>query len=214
MNAGLARYLKDFSAPPASAAPDFASDVFELPSATEAAFDFPAEPQIDLEELRREAREEGRAEMRAEMQEAHQREIDAMMAAQREAEAGMVAEMERRMAEHLSDALPRIAADIQETLSVHVMGALRPLLDQAMTERAVESLAQTVRSVFAGEGGIELVLKGPASLADRLRERLAGQDLEFRHVEAADVDLTVEHGDTVLMTRLSAWRESVEELLK
>jgi hypothetical protein len=209
MSAGLARYLKDFSAPPPSA-----PDIFELPPPTEIAFDFPSEPQIDLDALRREAHEEGRAEMQAELHAAHQLEIDALIASQRQVEEDMAAAFERKMAEQLADALPRIATDLRDLLSDHVMSALRPILDAAITDRAVESLAQTVRSVFAGEGGIELVLKGPGSLAEKLRERLVGLDLDFKHIEAPGIDLSVEHGDTVLMTRLSAWRESVEELLK
>jgi len=209
MSAGLARYLKDFSAPPPSA-----PEVFDLPQASEIAFDFPSEPQIDLDALRREAHEEGRAEMQAELQAVHQQEIDALIASQRQAEADMIAAFEQKMAEQLADTLPRIATDIRELLSDHVINALRPILDAAVTDRAVESLAQTVRSIFAGEGGIELVLKGPGSLAENLRGRLAGLDLDFKHVEAPGFDLSVEHGDTVLMTRLSAWRESVEELLK
>lgn len=209
MSAGLARYLKDFSAPPPSA-----PDIFELPPPTEIAFDFPSEPQIDLDALRREAHEEGRAEMQAELHAAHQLEIDALIASQRQVEEDMAAAFEQKMAEQLADALPRIATDLRDLLSDHVMNALRPILDAAITDRAVESLAQTVRSVFAGEGGIELVLKGPGSLAEKLRERLVGLDLDFKHIEAPGIDLSVEHGDTVLMTRLSAWRESVEELLK
>ncbi|MCD2172710.1 hypothetical protein [Rhizobium sp. C4] len=209
MSAGLARYLKDFSAPPPSV-----PDVFELPQASEIAFDFEPEPQIDLDALRREAHEEGRAEMQAEMQAMYQQQIEALMASQRQAEADMAAVYEQRMAEQLAEVLPRIATDVRELVSTHVMNALKPILDAAMTERAVESLAQTVRSVFAGEGGIELVLKGPGSLAEKLRERLTGLDLDFKHVEMPGVDLSVEHGDTVLMTRLSAWRDSVEELLK
>lgn len=209
MSAGLARYLKDFSAPPPSA-----PDVYELPEPTEISFDFPPEPQIDLDALRREAHEEGRAEMQAEMQAMHQQQIDALLAEQRQAEAEMAAAFEQKMAEQLADTLPRMAADVRELLSAHVMNALRPILDAAITDRAVESLAQTVRSVFAGEGGLELVLKGPGSLAEKLRERLVGLDLDFKHVEAPGFDLSVEHGDTVLMTRLSAWRESVEELMK
>lgn len=209
MSAGLARYLKDFSAPPPAA-----PEVFELPSASEISFDFPPEPQIDIDALRREAHEEGRAEMQAEMEAAHRQQMEALIASHAQAEAEISAALEQKMAEQLADALPRVAADVQELLATHVMNTLRPILDAAMTDRAVDSLAQTVRTVFAGEGGIELLLKGPGSLAEKLRERLVGLDLDFKHVEAPGPDLSVEHDDTVLMTRLSAWRESVEELLK
>lgn len=209
MSAGLARYLKDFSAPPPAV-----PEVFELPSASEIAFDFPPEPQIDVDALRREAYKEGRAEMQAEMEAAHRQQIEALLASHAQAEAEMSAAFEQKMTEELADALPRVAADVQELLATHVMNTLRPILDAAITDRAVESLAQTVRSVFAGEGGIELVLKGPGALAEKLRERLVGLDLDFKHIEAAGPDLSVEHDDTVLMTRLSAWRESIEELLK
>ena len=209
MSASLARYLKDFSAPPPST-----PEVFELPQADEIGFDFTPEPQVDLDELRREAREEGRLEMQAELEEVHRQQMEAMVAAQRQAETDMKAAFELKMAQELSDALPRMVRDIQEVLSGHVIAALQPILEQSIADRAVESLAQTVRSVFAGDGGIELVIKGPGALAEKLRERLRGEEIEFRHVEAPGIDLAVEHGDTVLVTRLAAWRESVEELMR
>jgi hypothetical protein len=35
----------------------------------------------------------------------------------------------------------------------------------------------------------------------------------FRHVETADVDLTVEFGDAILVTRIAAWSDTVRKVL-
>jgi len=35
----------------------------------------------------------------------------------------------------------------------------------------------------------------------------------FRHVEMQDVDLTVEFGDAVLVTRMAAWADTVRKVL-
>lgn len=209
MSASLARHLKDFSAPPPSIA-----DPFEMPAAVDFASDLVQEPQIDLEEVRAEAREEGRTMMRLEMEAEHAQALAALQAENREAQAAQARAVEAEMAARIAEGFASMAADLQETLSKNVLNALMPLLDKQMAERAIESLAATVRSAFAEEGGPELVLRGPAHLADQLADRLTAADYRLRHIEAPGVDLTVEYEETVLVTRLSAWRDSVEELLR
>lgn len=210
MSASLARFLKDFSAPP----PMVASSAFELPASPAMGFDFTPEPEIDLDEIRREAREEGRAEMRAELLEDLARERDALAETHQQAMAAQADGFERQMADHVASALSGIAGEVQQVLSAHVMAALLPVLDAQMAARAVDSLAATIRGLFADAGGIEVVLRGPATLAEKLGSQLCDMEIAFKHVDAPGPDICVEHDDTVLKTRLSAWRESVEELLK
>jgi capsid protein len=210
MSASLARFLKDFSAPP----PVAASAAFELPSPGSMDFAFPAEPEVDLDELRREAHEEGRVQMRAELEEEHARELEGLAESHRQSLAAMTKAFESQMADTITAAVSGIAGELQQLLSAHVMDALLPLLDEQMAARAVESLAGAVRGVFADAGGIELVLRGPATMAERLGQQLSDLDIALKHIEAPGPDISVEHDDTILRTRLSAWRESVEELLK
>lgn len=209
MSASLARHLKDFSAPPPSI-----PEPFGIHAAMDFAADILPEPQVDLEEVRMEARAEGRAMMRAELEAEHAQALAALEDAHREAQAAQVQAVEAELAARIAQGLARIAAELQETLSKNVLDALMPLLDSQMAERAVESLAATIRASFAEEGGPELVVRGPGRLADKLADRLAAADYRLRHIEAPGLDLTVEYEETVLVTRLAAWRDSVEELLR
>lgn len=210
MSASLARFLKDFSAPLPVAAPVS----FDLPSSSQIDFAFPAEPEVDVDEIRREAHEEGRAEMRAELQDEHGRELEALAETHRQEIAALNEGFQQKMAEAIATSMSGMRGEFEQTLSAHVMKALLPILDERMAARAVESLAGTIRGVFADAGAIELVLRGPSALAAKLEAQLSELDIAFRHVDGPGPDISVEHDDTVLKTRLSAWRESVEELVK
>lgn len=209
MSASLARYLKDFSAPPPSVTPD----PFEFSGAQAPQFDFEPEPAVDVEALRSEAREEGRAEAVAELTAQHQHALAALAAAHEEAQANLAQTLQRQLAETFAQSVAAAAEEIRQTLADQVLDALKPVLDQRMAERAVDSLSTTLRSTFEPDGGIELVVRGPAALADMLLERLGGDGYALKHVEGPGPDLSVEYDETVLKTRLAAWRDSVEELM-
>jgi hypothetical protein len=211
MSASLARYLKDFSAPPPVVQPESS---FGLAAMSDFEFDAPVVPEIDLEEERRAAFEEGRAAMRIQLEAAHAEEIAALQDARRESEARMTQMFETEIAVRIANSITEVEASLTNALSAHVFNALLPLIDEQMAARAAEALVKTVHSIFQDEEGIELVLRGPQSLAGPVGDKLAEAGYKFRHIETDEMDLTVEHGDTVLMTRLSAWAESVGEILK
>ena len=56
-------------------------------------------------------------------------------------------------------------------------------------------------------------VKGPANLFEQLKTRFDEPAPVFRHVETQDVDLTVEFGETVLVTRMAAWADTVRKVL-
>jgi hypothetical protein len=47
-----------------------------------------------------------------------------------------------------------------------------------------------------------------------LQAHLGEEAALLRHIEAQDVDLTVTIGESVLVTRMSAWAVSLREILK
>jgi hypothetical protein len=211
MSAGLARYLKDFSAPPPVVQPEVS---FGLDAMSNFEFDAPVVPEIDLEQERSAAFEEGRAAMRAQLEAVHAEEIAALQDARREGEARMTQMFETEIAVRIANGLAEVESSLTNALSAQVFNALLPLIDEQMAARAIEALVKTVHSIFQDEDGIELVLRGPQSLAGPVSDKLAEGGYKLRHIETDEMDLTVEHGDTVLMTRLSAWSESVGEILK
>lgn len=212
MSASLTRFLKDFSAPPP--APVVEESFFDFPATDDVQFEMPTMPEVDLEEVRRLAFEEGRAAMRAELDVQHAGEVAALRKAQADALSGAREAFEAELVGRLAGQMKDIEGRVEELLSASLLDVLIPIINDEMAKRAIESLAEIVRTVFQDEEGLELILRGPQTLADPLAELIASSDFRLRHIESDDIDLTVEHGDVVLMTRLSAWAESVGELLK
>ena len=212
MSASLTRFLKDFSAPPPAAMVE--DTFFDFPAPEDVQFEMPAAPEVDLEEVRKLAFEEGRAAMRAELEVQHAGAVAALRKAQADALSDAKERFEAESVEKLAGQLKDIEGRVEELLSAGLLEVLIPIINDEMAKRAIESLAEIVRTVFQDEEGLELVLRGPQTLADPLADLIASSDYRLRHIESDDIDLTVEHGDVVLMTRLSAWAESVGELLK
>lgn len=212
MSASLARFLKDFSAPPP--APEPAPDLFDLPAMDMAAFELPQEPAIDLEEERRIAFEEGRAAMRAEMEAEHAAELAALEETRKSAEAAMVKQFETEVIRRIATGLSAMTINLDRTVSAAVFNVLLPVVEEQIAARAVEALGRTIKSAFEEPDGVEFVIRGPQSLVKPLGEELARSGFRFRHIEAAGPDVSVEFEDSVFVTRLSAWRDNLEELIK
>ena len=66
--------------------------------------------------------------------------------------------------------------------------------------------------VGAGEGA-KITVKGPLAQFEALKRRLNDETLVFRHQETADIDLSVEFGDSILVTRMAAWADTVRKVL-
>jgi hypothetical protein len=58
-----------------------------------------------------------------------------------------------------------------------------------------------------------ITVKGTLELFEQLKSRFEEPVPAFKHVEVQDVDLTVEFGDTILVTRMAAWAETVRKVL-
>ena len=58
-----------------------------------------------------------------------------------------------------------------------------------------------------------ITVKGPLNLFEQLKSHFEDPMPAVRHVEVQDVDLTVEFGETVLVTRMAAWADTVRKVL-
>ena len=67
-------------------------------------------------------------------------------------------------------------------------------------------------SVGAGEGA-KITSRGRSALFEALKRHLNDETLIFRHQETADIDLSVEFGDSILVTRMAAWADTVGKVL-
>ncbi|HEY0121721.1 MAG TPA: hypothetical protein VGC14_08160 [Rhizobium sp.] len=210
MSPTLSRYLKDFSAepPPPAALPDL---VFEE---TAAFLDNPVEPPVDIEAERRDAYAQGHEAATQELSLRHQQALEAMAADHRGEIDALRARYEEQAAEKIAAGMTQIATTLGQTVSTEAAAVLAPVMTEALTAGAIADLAELVTaSILDGTAG-PVTVSGPRHLFDILHARLDDNGALLRHVEADDVDLTVTIGESVLVTRMSAWAASLREILK
>lgn len=212
----LSRYLKDFSAPAIDIQVGASSSYFsDLDMPDVSLLPVPAAPpKIDIDAERLQARRDGRAEAEAEWSERHAAEIAALEARHQEAldalRSGFEAEAAQRIAERFKD----MSAAIVDHLGGEAARALAPVLQDALARKAVADLARAMRRSFAEGEACRIVVTGPASLFAALKAELGDlAEASFRHVEADDIDLSVDMGGPILVTRMSAFAKAVEKVL-
>lgn len=216
MSAMLSRYLKDFSAPkvelsmmPPKYFPDLDTDYTDG--------DRPAPrvvaPQIDIDAERRQAFEQGRTEATAELAFEHGNQIADLQAAH----AAEIEALTRRFEEEAANRIVGRFQDMTDALAVslgdQVARVLAPVMGEALVQHAVTDMAQMIRQgIVAGEG-CTITIKGPLALFEALKSSL-GEDMPaFRHVETDDIDLAIEMDETILVTRMAAWADTVRKVL-
>ncbi|MBB3608308.1 hypothetical protein [Rhizobium sp. BK602] len=210
MSPMLSRYLKDFGAelPPPSGLPDVA---FEEATSF---LDAPEEPPVDIEAERRDAYAQGHEAATQELTGRHRAELEALAEAHRREIEALRSQYEEQAAEKIAAGMTEIATMLGQAVSAETADLLAPIMTEALSAGAVADLAELVASaVLEGDVG-PVTVSGPRHLFDILESRLRDSDALLRHVEADDVDLTVTIGESVLVTRMSAWAASLREILK
>jgi hypothetical protein len=209
----IAKYLKDFSTPaPAEAA---GGDILEsLAGSSFGDLDFgaPQAPEIDIEEERqasygmgfRAATQEAEIKHEEELTEiaqAHAADIEQMAAVHEDEVIGMIHRRFQEMTQALSQSLA------EQTLQV-----LLPVFDEELCRRSIATLAASVHDALQETGISAVVVRGPANLYERLKPLFDDDGVESRFVETSLVDISVEINETVLVTRLAAWAQSLSEV--
>jgi hypothetical protein len=211
VSAQLSRYLKDFGEPvvvaPVVEVDDFANDFGSLA-------DIAAEPTVDLEAERHSARAQGHAEATAALTEKYELEAQTVaLVHQREVEE-LRDRYEVETATLIASRLDAMAGEIATLVSATVAKALAPVMTDVLSQKAAVDLGGILREAML-EGDVGTVtVKGPARLFDVLRSSLGEKAGLLRHHETGDVDLTVEVGDAVFVTRMSAWATSLKKVLE
>ncbi|WP_086997658.1 hypothetical protein [Rhizobium sullae] len=212
MSAMLSRYLKDFGETKPAAPPvdkdSFADDVFGgLP-------DIPEKPPVDLEAERRVAYGEGYAVATVELTEKYELEAQTVaLVHQREIEE-LTARHEEETAAVIARRLDEIAAEVANLVSAATAKAVAPVLTEALAAQAVSSLATLLREAISEGAAGSMTVKGPVRLFELLKAEMGERPDLLRHQESDDVDLAVEVGDSVLVTRISAWSASLKKVLE
>ncbi len=210
MSIMLSRYLKDFGDPSPSAP---IIDVDDFATETVAAFaELPKEPEIDVEAERREAYSEGFAAATAELTEKYEREAQAAAEAHMREIEELKLRYEIEAAAVIASRIRDMAEEIATVVSEATATAITPVLTDELSVKAVENLAVLLREAILDGAVAPIVVRGPVKLFDILKDKFAEHTALLRHLEADDIDLAVEIGETVLVTRISAWAASVKKV--
>ncbi|MBP1885955.1 hypothetical protein [Sinorhizobium mexicanum] len=216
MSAQLARYLKDFSAPkielsrmPPKYFPDIDADfpAVDRPGAR------PPMPEIDVDAERLDAFALGRAEASAELVFEHEREIAELKARHAEEMEALTLRLEEEVAGRLASKITEMTERLALGLGDQTARVLAPVMEEALLKRAIEDLAHMVRQGLAAGEGCVITVKGPLTLFEALKRHMPDDAALFRHIETNDIDLAVEMGDAVLVTRMAAWSDTVRKVL-
>ncbi|MBY5741489.1 hypothetical protein [Rhizobium leguminosarum] len=209
MSITLSRYLKDFGEPESSAPildmNDFGGDDFP---------EMPSEPAIDVEAERREAYAEGHAAATAELTEKYEREARTLAEVHARELEELTLRYEVEAAAVIASRIRDIAEEIAQLVSVGAAQAIAPAMTEALAAKAVENLAALLRDAILEGAAGAIVVRGPTRLFDMLKAELGEHTDAVRHFEADDIDLAVEIGDSVIVTRMSAWAASLKKVLE
>lgn len=216
MSVQLARYLKDFGTPPRPQPAFMHNSTFGQAGdlSGEALFDISqAEPEIDVEAERAQAYAAGRAEAEEELTNRHHAETDALRSAHAAELAELRKRLEQQAAAMVSERFALMAETLADLLAGQTAAVLAPVLDETMTRKAIADLATMIRAGIGGGEGITVTVKGPLHLFEQLKSHFEEAPPVFRHLEASDLDLVAEFGETVLVTRIAAWADTVRKVL-
>ncbi|MCD2183423.1 hypothetical protein [Rhizobium sp. GN54] len=217
MSLQLARYLKDFSEPRRPQSPFLHDGAFagSASLSEEPAFDLSApEPRIDVEAEREQAFAAGRAEAEAELGARHLAEVEDLRKAHAAEIEALRDHLERHAAAMIAERFTTMTAWLADRVASQAANVLAPVLDEVLARQAVENLAAMIRAGLPEGDGIVVTVKGPSNLFEQLKLQFEeGAPMVLKHLEADDLDLAAEFGDTVLVTRMAAWADTVRRVL-
>ncbi|MFS8147829.1 hypothetical protein ATY78_00795 [Rhizobium sp. R635] len=209
MSISLSRYLKDFGEPESPApiidVDDFAGNGFP---------EMPSEPAIDVEAERREAYAEGHAAATAELTEKYELEARALAEVHARELEELKLRYEVEAAAVIASRIRDIAEEVAELVSAGAAAAIAPVMTEALAAKAAENLAALLRDAILEGAAGPIVVRGPVRLFDRLKTELGDHAGAVRHIETDDIDLAVEIGESVIVTRMSAWAASLKKVLE
>jgi len=201
MSASIARFLKDFGeAQPQSAAPAFGDPLADndfLSGFADGASAFDEFAPVDVESEKQAAYDRGREDA------AHAAELETLRS-------GHLEEIAASLSRGLREGIDAIAANLSEQTA----NILAPLLTEKLSLKAVTALADVVRAAMPDGEGVTLVVKGPKDLFERLKTQPGFEEETMKFTETTDIDLSVELGESVFVTRMSAWASSLRKVMK
>jgi hypothetical protein len=151
--------------------------------------------------------ESGKAAALATM-EAKLEEQRALSAQQLEAEREVWAAREgQKLAAQLTAGLNALEAQIGDAAA----RVLAPFLDAQVSRRAVAQLRSELEVLLTKDARLSLSIAGPEDLLQALREELADKACSVTYAASDACDVRISADQTLLETRLAAWKAGIEE---
>ncbi len=211
MSVPLARYLKDFGAPQPQLQPaEFVSD-FDFPDNDFALPDVALEPVVDIEEEKSKARAEGYEAASLELADRHDEHLAQIAAKHREEIEALTARYEGAVAERVEAFLSEMKASIAGAVDASVAGVLSPFVKDEVARAAGIKFAADVAEEIGQGRTVRLSVRGSEKFIEMMRKRLDPLVTEVEYREATEIDMTLEVGDSILVTRLKTFVEAMEE---
>ncbi|AYC99665.1 hypothetical protein [Neorhizobium sp. NCHU2750] len=211
MSVPLARYLKDFGAPqPQPQAQEFVSD-FDF---ADSPFDMPeisSEPEIDIEAEKSKAYAEGHEAATREIAARHEEQLAELATLHRQEMDAQAAKYEEAVAQRVEEFLKQMHVSLAGCVETAVANVLTPFVQDQVARVAAAKFAEDVAEEVGQGRTVKLAITGPETFIDTMRKRLDPLVSEVDYTDAPEIDMKLEVGDTVLVTRLKACVEAMEE---
>ncbi|MGV1939275.1 hypothetical protein ACQZ5D_02295 [Agrobacterium sp. 22-211-1] len=216
MSASIARYLKDFgdSQPAGLAFGDPLADAEGMSGFGDVAAGFDEFETVDVESEKQAAYARGRDDATREITEKMQAEQDALLASH-------AAELEALRSVYLEEIAVFLSRGLREgidaiaaNLSEQTASILAPVLTEELSLKSVSALADVVRASMPDGEAVTIVVKGPRDLFEHLKAQPGFEEETMKFTETTDIDLSVELGESVFVTRMSAWASSLRKVMK
>lgn len=211
MSAALTKYLKDFSQfVPAEEPVTLELDMPAL--AFESEWAPSVEPTIDLEEEKRKAFEEGEQAARQRLEDEHQAELEALKARHDEELEAQRIRFEEEIAGHLATSVVTMKQAVNQHVEDACLKVLSHFVEEELARKtAAELSVQIMQDIKDGYAGT-IRISGPEHLLSRLRKDLDDVDNHIDFDTSDDIDIQVQMDNSVLMTRLSEFFQSLRGL--
>lgn len=216
MSASIGRYLKDFGEvqPAGLAFGDPLADAEGVSGFGDVAAGFGEFEPVDVESEKQAAYARGHDDATREITERMQAEREELLAAHKAELEDLRSVYLEEIAVFLSRGLREGIDAIAENLSEQTATILAPVLTEELSLKAVSALADVVRTSMPDGEAVTLVVKGPKELFEQLKTQPGFEEETMKFTETTDIDLSVELGESVFVTRMSAWASSLRKVMK
>ena len=173
----------------------------------------PQAPQADITVLIAEAVAEAEAALETRLSAEHHAAMEAQRLTSEEASRALLAGLGNDVGAAIARRIDALESRVTDLVAATVARIVGGVLSDDLQKRSLDALARAVRDATGDSDAVRIVVRGPSSLFETLREALGSRAANLDFVEAAGLDLTVTIDETVFETRIAEWSSTLSEVL-